>query len=76
MTCTQFLDHDLLSCTCIWCFNWSKRHEFQAKILGIKRDIELAKNRYETEPTQIHEAQARALDSLHFNRHFQEQQKL
>jgi hypothetical protein len=69
MTRTQFLDHDLLGCSCIWCLNWSKRHEFQDKLLGLKRDIELAKNRYETKWTQIHEAQARALDSLHFNRH-------
>jgi hypothetical protein len=67
---------DLLGCTCIWCLNWSKRHEFQDKLLGLKRDIELAKNRYDTKWTQIHEAQARALASLHLNRHLQEQQKL
>jgi hypothetical protein len=76
MTRTQFLEHDLVCCSCIWCFNWFKRQEFQDKLLGNKRDIELAKNRYETEWTQIHEAQSRALDCLHFNRHLQEQQKL
>ena len=76
MTRTQFLEHDLVCCSCIRCFIWFKRQEFQNKLLGNKRDIELAKNRYETEWTQIHEAQSRALDCLHFNRHLQEQQKL
>jgi len=76
MTRTQFLEHDLVCCSCIWCSNWIKRQEFQDKLLGIKRDIKLAKNRYETKWTQIHEAQSRALDCLHFNRHLQEQQKL
>ncbi len=51
-------------------------HEFQAKLIGTDREVGLAKNRYETERTRIHEAQARALESLRFNRHLQEQQRI
>jgi hypothetical protein len=76
MTRTQFLEHDLLCCTCIWCSDCSKRLEFQEKLLGIKRDVSLAKNHYERRWTRIHEAQARALESLNFNRYLQEQQRI